>query len=120
LIALDTSALQRYLSGVPDDRTQAVIAAGDAVIAPVVLTETLSNPALDRRSREIVQSLPVLTLHDGYWERAARVRADILRARLKANLADTLIAQSSIDHEVALITHDRDFRNFVPAGLKLL
>jgi predicted nucleic acid-binding protein len=120
LIALDTSALQRYLSGVPNDRTRAAIAAGDAVIAPVVLTEALSNPRLDHRAREIILSLPVLALHDGYWERSASVRADILRSGLKAALADTLIAQSSLDHDVPLITHDDDFRNFVPAGLKLL
>jgi len=120
LIALDTSALQRYLSGVPNERTRAAITAGDAVIAPVVLTEALSNPKLDHRSRAIILSLPVLTLHDGYWERAASVRRDLLHAGLRAKLADTLIAQSSLDHNAPLITHDEDFRNFLPAGLKVL
>lgn len=120
MIALDTSALQRYLSGTANDRTRAAIAAGDAVIAPAVLTEALSNPKLDQRSQEIILSLPVLTLHDGYWERAASVRRDILRAGLRARLADTLIAQSSLDHDAPLITHDGDFKNFVPAGLKIL
>ena len=120
MIALDTSSLQRYLSGIANDRTRAAIAAGDAVIAPAVLTEALSNPNLDHRSQAIILSLPVLTLHDGYWERAASVRRDILRAGLRARLADTLIAQSSLDHDAPLITHDNDFKNFVPAGLKLL
>jgi predicted nucleic acid-binding protein len=31
---------------------------------------------------------------------------------LKARLADTLIAQSCLDHGVPLITHDTDFRHF--------
>ena len=48
------------------------------------------------------------------------VRRTLLEARLKATVADTLIAQSCIDHRVPLITHDRDFRHFVKAGLKLL
>jgi predicted nucleic acid-binding protein len=40
--------------------------------------------------------------------------------RLKAKVADTLIAQSCIDHDVALITRDGDFRHFAKhCGLKL-
>jgi len=35
----------------------------------------------------------------------------IARGR-KARLADALIAQSCLDHEVPLITRDADFRNF--------
>jgi predicted nucleic acid-binding protein len=36
----------------------------------------------------------------------------VLAARRKARVADVLIAQSCLDHAVALITRDRDFRNF--------
>jgi predicted nucleic acid-binding protein len=45
-----------------------------------------------------------------------------LRAKeLKAKLADTLIAQLCIDHEVPLITRDRDISHFQKfCGLKLL
>ncbi len=39
---------------------------------------------------------------------------------LRAKIADTLIAQSCIDHDVALITRDGDFRHFAKhCGLKL-
>jgi len=31
---------------------------------------------------------------------------------LRARLADTVIAQSCLDQKVALVTGDRDFRNF--------
>jgi predicted nucleic acid-binding protein len=41
--------------------------------------------------------------------------------KTKAKLADTLIAQLCIDHEVPLITRDRDFSHFQKfCGLKLL
>ena len=48
-------------------------------------------------------------------------RAGILRARLHAHrltfrLADSLIAQSCLDHNLALITRDRDFRHFAQHG----
>lgn len=47
------------------------------------------------------------------------LRATIIRAKLKANLADSLIAQGCIDHDLPLITYDGDF-DFVDLGLKLL
>ena len=43
---------------------------------------------------------------------AAETRARILAKRLRARLADTLIAQTCIDHRAPLVTRDRDFRHF--------
>jgi predicted nucleic acid-binding protein len=57
----------------------------------------------------------------GFWERAAATRATVLAKKLRARLADTLIAQSCIDHGVALVTRDSDFRHFARhAGLVLV
>ena len=99
--------------------TSALIA-GEVVLPPVVLTEMLSDPKLPDRHRTTLIRLPVLPLHPDYWLRAAATRALILRRGLRARLADTLIAQSCIDHEVALITRDRDFRHFAKhCGLQL-
>lgn len=66
----------------------------------------------------IVLAVPLLPIHDGFWQRAGLLRRELLSQRLRANLADTLIAQSCIDHDIPLITYDRDFRHFVRAGLK--
>lgn len=58
---------------------------------------------------------------DGYWERAGMLRAKLLRNARKANLTDTLITQSCLDHNAGLMTRDTDFQIFKPlAGLKLL
>lgn len=55
-----------------------------------------------------------------YWERAASTRHKLLSMRLKARLPDALIAQSCIDHDVALITRDVDFQKYADhCGLKL-
>jgi hypothetical protein len=57
---------------------------------------------------------------DGYWERAGLLRAKVLARRRRARLADTLIAQSCLDHDVELIARDRDFGPFAElAGLRL-
>ena len=123
MIAVDTSAFARYLDGMTD---RAAMAASDvldrdvAILPPVALTELLSNPNLSLSTIEFISSVPVLQVHDGYWRRAATLRADLLRRRLRAKLADCLIAQSCIDHDIPLITYDLDFRHFVQAGLKLL
>ena len=48
------------------------------------------------------------------------LRSEVIRGGRKAPLADALIAQSCMDHDIPLITRDGDFRNFRRAGLKLL
>lgn len=123
MIAVDTSAFVRYLDGIADRATLATKAALDediAALPPVVRTELLSNPVIAETSVRYVLTVPLLVLHDGYWERAGFLRAKLLREHYKARLADCLVAQSCIDHDIPLITYDLDFRHFVRAGLRLL
>jgi hypothetical protein len=124
MICLDTSSLIAFLAGDTGNDVEAVDQAlqdQEGAVAPVTLTELLSDPKLPRTLRETIFNLPVLPVTEGYWERAGLTRAKILRAGRKAKLADTLIAQSCIDHRVMLVTRDKDFQAFHRfAGLKLL
>lgn len=124
MIALDTSSLIAYLGGEDGGDVEALDSAlerGQAVLPPVVLTEVLSIPRLDEQLSRLVLALPVLDVQPGYWERAAATRASVLARKLRARLADTLIAQSCIDLRVPLITRDRDFAHFAKhAGLALI
>ncbi len=122
MIAADTSSLRRYWSGADGADVRLVdsaLAREDLVVAPVVITELLSDPS-SRAILPFVLGLRLLDITPGYWLRAGEMRARTMAIGHKAKLADTLIAQSSIDHDVPLITHDRDFRHFIKAGLKLL
>lgn len=122
MIAIDTSSLTAYWAGHdgPDvEAVEAAFADHHAVLPPVVLSEVLSDPGLGSGPAAVVKALPVLELSTGYWERAGSLRARILSGGRRARLADTLIAQSCIDHQIALITRDRDFRSFTAAGLRL-
>lgn len=119
MIALDSSALIAYLQG--DDVAAAAIvdvalAERQACLPPVVLTEILNDPKLPAAVAGLVTALPVLSVSEGYWQRAGALRARVLAARRRARLADTLIAQSCIDHDVGLVTSDRDFRHFSTLG----
>jgi predicted nucleic acid-binding protein len=123
VIAIDTSALVAYLSGDPGadmGTVDAALASRQACLPPVVLTELLSDPKLAKHIKELFVVLPLLDPTPGFWERAGLLRASIIARRHKARLADTLIAQTCIDHDVPLITRDQDFRHFVSAGLALL
>lgn len=124
MLCIDTSSLIAYLEGRAGEDVELVDQAfGDrvGVIAPVILTEILSDGSLAKPIREAILQLPLLAIADGYWERAGLLRARILKSGRKAGLADTLIAQSCLDHRATLVSRDRDFRVFHRlAGLRLL
>lgn len=94
--------------GVHTSRIRELLRGGRAYLPPAALTELLSNPDLGEPAAAVVLTLPLLPLKGGYWQRAGFLRAEVLRAIRNANIADVLIAQSCIDHDVPLITYDRD------------
>jgi predicted nucleic acid-binding protein len=124
LIAVDTSTLIAFLAGEAGDDVEALdhaIQLEQAVLPPVVLTEILSGVDLEPAVSQLLQELPVLEVEPGYWVRAAAARRELLARKLRARLADTLVAQSCVDHRSPLITRDADFRHFAEhAGLRLV
>jgi predicted nucleic acid-binding protein len=123
MLCLDTSSLIAYLQG----EEGADIAIIDqalidqiGVLSPVTVAELFSDPNLSRPLRRTILELPTLSLTEGFWERAGLLRAKVIKTGLRANLADTLIAQSCLDHHATLVTRDRDFKAFVSAvGLRV-
>jgi hypothetical protein len=123
MIAVDTSSLRRFLAG---DRGHDVDAVADAlenrsmVLPPVVLTEILSDASALREATDVLSAIPLLEVTDGYWVRAGLLRGRVIAAGFKSKVADALVAQSCLDHDVALVTHDRDFRHYTRFGLVLV
>jgi predicted nucleic acid-binding protein len=90
------------------------------LMAPIVLAELLSDPLLPAEAETRLRSIPALELMPGFWERAGKTRAELIRRKMKPKLADTLIAQVCIDHKLPLHTRHADFRPFAKhAGLVL-
>jgi len=121
MIAIDTSSWIAFFSDVEpagDDTAlvESALADHQACLAPVVLTELLSAPDLPRALAALLARLPVLETHPGFWTRAGQLRAKLLARRHRARLADTLVAQSCLDHGVRLVTRDSDFRHFARLG----
>jgi len=123
VIAADTSTLIAYLSGASGKDVETLdraLADSQVCLPPVVLTELLSDPKLPTAVARLLEEVPVLEILDGYWRRAGSLRARVLGAKRRARLADTLIAQSCLDHDVPLLTRDDDYRHFAGlAGLRL-
>lgn len=123
-VATDSSTFIAYAGGDTGRDVDLLIRslqAGDLALPPVVATELLSQPGLPSSLRTNILKLPMLDLgaHD-FWIRAAASRSAVLSRKLRARLADSLIAQSCIDADVPLITRDGDFRHFaMHCGLKL-
>lgn len=124
MIAADTSTLIAYFGnqdGADVGKLDAALILGEVTISPVVLSELLSDPKLPAPLADLVKRLPCFELSDGFWIRVGEMRARLIARKLRARLPDAMIAQSCIDHDVALITRDTDFRHFAKhCGLKLL
>jgi predicted nucleic acid-binding protein len=119
VISADTSTWIAFLQGdggKDADLLDRALADKLVVMPPVVLTELLSEPALDRAVARLLTGLPLLEIQDGFWERAGHLRAKVLAMHRKARLGDALIAQICLDHRIPLLTRDRDFRAFAHAA----
>ena len=124
MIAADTSTWVVYLEGGAGEDAQLLDRALEdwqVVMAPIVLTELLSDPKLPSGVAKTLSEVPLMEIAPGYWQRAGGLRAKVLAKRRRARLGDALIAQSCIDRGIPLLTRDGDFRAFAQAaGLDLV
>jgi len=124
MISADTSVLVEYMRGAKGADIDLLDKAMDSArfaISPIVICELLSDYKLSEAVIKKIMSLPVLEIYEGYWRRAGFMRAKLISKKLRARTADSLVAQSCIDHNMPLITRDVDFRHFEKhCGLKII
>jgi predicted nucleic acid-binding protein len=124
MIAADTSTWVAFLEGIRGNDTEMLDRALEdrqVLMAPVVLTELLSDPKLSAEVADTLSDIPLIEIEAGYWQQAGGLRAKVLAKRRRARLGDALIAQCCLDRGIPLLTRDRDFRAFADAaGLDLL
>jgi len=124
VICADTSSMVAYFQGEREQDVEFVdraLADHMLALAPVSITELLSNPNLTPKMEGFIFRIPQLEIKRGYWERVGNLRAKMFRHSFRHKLADSLIAQTCLDHAAPLITRDRDFLAFQKvAGLRIL
>ncbi len=119
MIAADTSTWIAFLEGRQGEDTQLLdraLADRQVLMVPIVLTELLSDPKLPAAVAKTLAEVPLVEIAPGFWQRAGRLRAQVIVKRRKARLGDALIAQSCIDRDIPLLTRDLDFRTFADAA----
>lgn len=115
MIAADTSAVLHFLHGFDSPARVLVREAlsDDALFLPaVVVTELLSGVDQDPDLLTLLAGSTRIPLRRGYWERTGASRRTLKALGLRCRLADSLVAQSCIDADVALIAGDTDFQHF--------
>lgn len=124
MIAADTGTWIAFFEGDSDEDVELLDRAlrdRQVLMAPVVLTEVLSDPKLPMEVAQTLSDLPLIEMEPGYWQRAGALRAKVLAKRRKARLGDALIAQTCIDRGIPLLTRDRDLlASAEAAGLDLV
>ena len=120
----DTSSVVAYIRGEQGSDVEMVdqaLADYSLVLAPISVSELLSDPLLTPSLEKFILGIQQLEIKAGYWERAGKLRAELMRRGYRPKIADTLIAQSCLDHNVPLVTRDRDFSSFQKfGGLRVL
>ena len=124
MICADTSSVVAYIRGDRGPDVEVVdraLADYSLVLASITVSELFSDPLLTPSLEEFILGIQQLEIKPGYWERAGKLRAGLMRHGYRPKIADTLIAQSCLDHSVPLITRDQDFAPFQKfARLRLL
>ena len=94
---------------------------GLLTLPPAVVPELLSLlEAPDHELGTYLLGLPLLPILDGYWHRTGQLRSLLRSKGRRSRLADALICQSCLDHDVPLIARDPDYRSHAQfCGLKL-
>ncbi len=124
MITVDSSTLIAYITGDfsrdTDILHESFIQNKTVALCPLVVTE-MASVVLDAQVRGLLQQFHRLEFKDGFWERAGALRYQLIHRKLKAGIADAIIAQSAIDHAAPLLTRDRDFRHYATlCGLELV
>lgn len=123
VIAADKVAMQDLFGERPESRAWILREAfenGRVLLPPPVLTQLLSDVMLPAPKAARLRAIPLLEIHEGFWDRVGLLRALLKAGDDKAYLADCLTAQCCIDNDIPLLAYDPDFARFERAGLKLL
>ena len=124
MFCADSSCWVPYLaeeSGSDVELIDAHLSNRSIVMCPMVLTELFSDPLRSDKVKKALLFIPMLELTPEFWERAGQTRATLVKWQCKPKLADSLIAQVCIDHNIPLHARDTDFQPFAKyAGLRLV
>ena len=121
---VDTSVWIDYFlgkSGEDLDIFRNALNEGRVVMAPAVLSELLSSTKMTGEAEKALTEMPVAIPTSGFWREAGRLRRNLAQKGTSATLADCLVVQSCLEHELPLLTRDKGIKKFAAkVGLTLV
>ena len=120
----DTSIWIDYFLGKPGedlDLFRAGLNEGRVVMAPAVLSELLSSTEMTADVEKALSEMPFAAPAPDFWKKTGNLRRLLAKQGTNATLADCLVVQSCLEHDLPLLTRDKGIKKFgAKAGLTLI
>ena len=111
-IVADTSEWIEYFAGRPATELDHALAAGRAVVPPIVVAELLSGArtAKDRaRLEDLLRDIVLPVDPVTHWARVGKLRGTLRAGGLSVSTPDAHVAQCALDLDAPLLSRDRVF-----------
>jgi predicted nucleic acid-binding protein len=111
-IVIDTSVWIDFFAGIEMQSVEDALAAGLAIVPPLVVAELISGATTTRQRHAIGELLQDAPLHDTpleHWIRVGDLRRSLARKGLAVTVPDAHVAQCALDRDAILLTRDAIF-----------
>jgi tRNA(fMet)-specific endonuclease VapC len=123
-IVVDTSVWIDFFAGEEIRALEDALAAGMAVLPPVVVAELVSGARRPQDRKAIAQLVAELPIHETpteHWVRVGELRRQLKDGGLSVSTPDAHVAQCALERNAPLLTRDRIFTRIAAlTPLKLL
>jgi len=123
-VIADTSVWIDYFLGKQGDdleRFRLALSDGRVVMAPAVLAELLSSTHMIPEAEKALLEIPFASPGSDFWGDTGKLRRRLAKQGMNATLADCLVVQSCLEHDLPLLTRDQGIKKFGPkVGLMLI
>src|SRR5881409_950089 len=104
-VVVDTSVWIDVFSGTDSHNVEDAVAAGIAVIPPLVVAELVSGATTPRQREaigELLQDAPIHETSLAHWIRVGDLRRSLARKGLSVTIPDAHVAQCALDRDAIL------------------
>jgi len=111
-VVVDSSAWIDFLSGVDAMGVNEALAAGTALIPPIVVAELMAgaqSPEQRQVVGELLQEVPVHETPLEHWINVGNLRRALRQAGVSVTIPDAHVAQCALDRDAVLLTRDAVF-----------
>lgn len=111
-VIVDTSVWIDFFGGIGIAHLEEALAAGAAIIPPLVVAELISGagtPTQRATIGELLQDAPVHDTPLEHWIRVGDLRRLLARKGINATIPDAHVAQCALDRDAVLLTRDKVF-----------